>query len=72
MRRRRGWGPATAKALGTGPGKVAVLRGIGNSRLGRAQHFRAGTNSNSIAQAEFDGDSKLELVAADLPTACPC
>ncbi len=30
------------------------------------------TNNNSIAQAEFDGDSKLELVAADLPTACPC
>jgi hypothetical protein len=47
------------------PGNVSVLLGNGNGTFGTAQNFGAGNTPVYLASADFDGDSKVDLAAAN-------
>ena len=47
------------------PGNVSVLLGNGDGTFGTAQNFVAGDTPVYLASADFDGDSKVDLAAAN-------
>src|SRR5580698_9305706 len=51
--------------FGTDPGGIAILLGKGDGTFQAAQSFPAGTDPLSIAAADFNGDGKLDIAAAD-------
>jgi hypothetical protein len=47
------------------PGNVSVLLGNGDGTFGTAQNIGAGNTPVYLASADFDGDSKVDLAAAN-------
>jgi Ca2+-binding RTX toxin-like protein len=56
---------ATANSAGL-PSSVSVLLGQGNGSFGAATNFDVGIMPLSLATGDFDGDGKLDLVAANV------
>src|SRR5258708_3238165 len=50
---------------GTSPGSVSVLIGNGDGTFKPAVNYATGPNSLSVAPGDFNGDGKLDLVAAN-------
>jgi hypothetical protein len=55
-----------ALAFQSGPnGKVAILLGTGTGSFGTAVNYSTGSGASSLSTADFNGDGKTDLVAAN-------